>query len=65
MFLQLPRPLLLSATLLLFAFVCPLAAQAQNPQPSPTPLTAPPPLKIISKEERQQLEAHEDLNLPG
>ena len=61
MFLQLPRPLLLSATLLLFAFVCPLAAQAQNPQPSPTPLTAPPPLKIISKEERQQLDQSKDL----
>lgn len=67
MFLELPRALLLPATLLLLAFVCPLAARAQDPQPSPTPLTAPPPLKLISKEEHQQLdqtkEAKERLKL--
>lgn len=60
MSLELQRTFMLSATLLLFAFVCPLAAQAQNPQPSPTPLTAPPPLKVISKEERQQLDQTKD-----
>ena len=67
MSLELPRALLLLVTLLLLAFVCPLAARAQNPQPSPTPLTAPPPLKLISKEEHQQLdqtkEAKERLKL--
>jgi hypothetical protein len=31
-------------------------ARAQNPQPSPTPLTAPPPIKIITKEERAQID---------
>ena len=56
MSLELARALMLTATLLLLAFVCPLATQAQNPQPSPTPLTAPPPLKLISKEEHQQLD---------
>jgi len=60
MSLQPQRTFMLSATLLLLAFVCPLAAQAQNPQPSPTPLTAPPPLKVISKEERQQLDQTKD-----
>jgi hypothetical protein len=60
MSLELQRTIMLSATLLLLAFVCPLAAQAQNPQPSPTPLTAPPPLKVISKEERQQLDQTKD-----
>ena len=60
MSLELPRALLLPATLLLLAFVCPLAARAQNPQPSPTPLTAPPPLKLISKEEHQQLDQTKD-----
>ena len=60
MSLELQRTFMLSATLLLLAFVCPLSAQAQNPQPSPTPLTAPPPLKVISKEERQQLDEAKD-----
>ena len=58
---QLQRALMLSAMVLLPVFVCPLAAGAQNPQPSPTPLTAPPPLKLISKEERQQLDQAKDL----
>jgi superfamily I DNA/RNA helicase len=58
---QLQRALMLSAMVLLLAFVCPLAARAQNPQPSPTPLTAPPPLKLISKEERQQIDDARDL----
>jgi len=60
MSLELRRKLMLSATLLLLAFVCP-TARAQDAQPSPTPLTAPPPLKIISKQERQQLDQTKDL----
>src|SRR5690348_4837253 len=55
------RRLMLLATVLLLAVVCPLSARAQNPQPSPTPLTAPPPLKVIPKEERQQLDDAKDL----
>jgi len=58
---ELQRALMLSAMLLLLAFVCPLPAHAQNPQPSPTPLTAPPPLKVITKEERQQLDQAKDI----
>jgi hypothetical protein len=34
---------------------------AQTPQPQPTPLTAPPPLKLISKEEHQQLDQAKDI----
>ena len=60
MSLELQRTLMLSAVVLLLAFVSPLPARAQNPQPSPTPLTAPPPLKVISKEERQQLDQTKD-----
>lgn len=41
---------------LLVACVCAPAVNAQDAQPSPTPLTAPPPIKLISKEERMQLE---------
>ncbi|HEU4837283.1 MAG TPA: hypothetical protein VFS90_22825 [Pyrinomonadaceae bacterium] len=33
---------------------------AQEPQPSPTPLMAPPPFKMIVKEERAQIESTED-----
>ena len=41
---------------------CSLVAMAQDPGPSPqpTPLTAPPPLRTISKEERSQIEAPGD-----
>ena len=60
MSLELQRTLMLSVMVLLFPFVCPLPARAQNPQPSPTPLTALPPLKLISKEERQQLDQTKD-----
>ena len=52
---------MLLATVLLLALVCPLSARAQAPQPSPTPLTAPPPLKVIPKEERLQLDQAKDL----
>ncbi|HJP91241.1 MAG TPA: hypothetical protein VJ875_04750 [Pyrinomonadaceae bacterium] len=34
--------------------------RAQDPQPQPTPLTAPPPFKMIVKEERDQIEAQND-----
>jgi hypothetical protein len=61
MSLELQRGLMLLASVLLLAFVCPAATQAQNPQPSPTPLTAPPPLKVIPKEERLQLDQAKDL----
>jgi hypothetical protein len=61
MSLELQRALMLLATVLLFAFVCPTPTRAQNPQPSPTPLTAPPPLKVIRKEERQQLDQAKDI----
>ena len=60
MSLELQRTLMLSVVVLLLGFACPLAARAQDPQPSPTPLTAPPPLKVISKEERQQLDQTKD-----
>lgn len=41
---------------------CSLLAMAQDPGPTPqpTPLTAPPPLRTISKEERSQIEAASD-----
>ena len=45
--------------LLLLACVQPLHAQETEPQatPQPTPLTAPPPFKMIVKEERSQIDA--------
>jgi len=56
------RKLLLPALLLVLA--CVQAASAQDgqtlPQPSPTPLTAPPPFKMIVKEERTQIEETQD-----
>jgi len=43
--------------LLLVGFVYVPSVSAQEaPQPSPTPLTAPPPIKIVSKEERLQID---------
>jgi hypothetical protein len=55
---ELQRTLLLLATVLLLAFACVPSARAQDdkPTPQPTPLTAPPPLKLIPKEERAQLD---------
>ena len=47
-------------------FLCVPAVSAQEPEPlptpraSPTPLMAPPPIKIISKEERAQIDQAED-----
>lgn len=68
MSLEFPRGLTLPVTALLLAFVCllssPSSARAQEPSsqpsPQPTPLTAPPPLKRISKEERDQIEQAKD-----
>jgi hypothetical protein len=40
----------------LLLFVCTPTARAQDAQPSPTPLTAPPPIRIITKEERAQID---------
>lgn len=62
MSLELQRTLILATTVLLltFAFVPSARAQDERPQPSPTPLTAPPPLKLITKEERAQLEQAND-----
>jgi hypothetical protein len=55
------RAFLFAATALVLSFVCMPAVLAQNPQPQPTPLTAPPPLKLITKEERQQLDQTKDM----
>jgi hypothetical protein len=46
--------------LLLIGFVCVPAAQAQDAQPSPTPLTAPPPIRLITKQERMQIDSAGD-----
>ena len=45
---------------LLLAIVCAPAVVGQDPQPQPTPLTAPPPLKIIAREERALIEEARD-----
>ena len=56
------RKLVLPALLLVLACVQAVSAQdgQQLPQPSPTPLTAPPPFKMIVKEERDQIEQTQD-----
>ena len=54
------RRILFLAHLLLFAFVYLPAVRAQDPQPQPTPLTAPPPFKMIVKEERDEIERTDD-----
>jgi hypothetical protein len=53
------RNIVIAAHLLLLAFVFLPAVDAQEsqPTPQPTPLTAPPPFKMIIKEERAALEA--------
>jgi len=59
---ELQRTLVVSAHLLLLAFVFVPAVCAQDgqPQPQPTPLTAPPPFKTILKEERARIEQTND-----
>src|SRR5215216_5175900 len=54
------RRIIFLAHLLLFAFVCLPEVCAQDPQPQPTPLTAPPPFKMIVKEERAEIEQSSD-----
>ncbi len=54
------RTIVLSAHLLLLAFVFLPPVNAQDAQPSPTPLTAPPPFKMIIKEERAQIDQIND-----
>ena len=54
------RKLVLPAPLLLLLLACVQAVNAQDAQPSPTPLTAPPPFKMIVKEERAQLDQTQD-----
>lgn len=58
--LQSQRGLIPVATLFFMVLVCLPAARAQHAQPQPTPLTAPPPMKVILKEERAQLEQAKD-----
>jgi len=57
---ELQRRIILSAPLLLLLPLCSAAVYAQEPQPQPTPLTAPPPFKMIVKEERAEIEATND-----
>jgi hypothetical protein len=54
------RRIVVSAHLLLIAFVFLPSVYAQDAQPSPTPLMAPPPFKMIVKEERMQIEQNRD-----
>lgn len=56
------RTLILFTAVLLLTFACvpSVRAQSERPTPQPTPLTAPPPLKLITKEERAQLEQTKD-----
>ena len=54
------RTIALTAHLLLLAFVFLPAVNAQDAQPSPTPLTAPPPFKMIAREERAQIDQIND-----
>ena len=57
------RNIVVAAHLLLLAFVFLPAVNAQEsePTPQPTPLTAPPPFKMIVKEERAALVAAETI----
>ena len=54
------RSIVFAAHLLLLAFVCIPAVSAQDAQPQPTPLTAPPPFKMIVREERAAIEQTND-----
>lgn len=62
MSLALQRTFILTTTILLLTFACVPSVRAQDgrPTPQPTPLTAPPPLKVIPKEERAQLDQTKD-----
>src|SRR5829696_1830806 len=55
------RFVIFAAHLLLLAFVClPAVVKAQDAQPQATPLPAPPPFKMIVKEEREAMEQTKD-----
>lgn len=56
----LPVKFLVLSCLLVVAFGFVSAVHAQEAQPSPTPLTAPPPIKVITKEERMQIDGAGD-----
>ena len=62
MSLELQRTIFLLTTVLLLTLACvpSVRAQDERPTPQPTPLTAPPPLKVIPKEERAQLDQTKD-----
>jgi hypothetical protein len=49
-----------AAHFVVLAFVCLPAVEAQDAQPQATPLPAPPPFKMIVKEERQAIEQSKD-----
>ena len=55
------RRLFLLTTVLLAAFVYLPSVYAQSAQPQATPLPAPPPLKLIPKEEKTQLDQAKDI----
>src|SRR6185503_16501544 len=50
----------LCCLLVIAGSVCAVRAQEPLPQPSPTPLTAPPPIKVITKDERMQIDQAQD-----
>ena len=56
------RRITLTAFIIVLAFVCAATVSAQEPQaqPQPTPLMAPPPFKMIVKEERTAIEQTND-----
>ena len=54
------RSIAFAAHLLVLAFVCIPAVNAQDAQPQATPLPAPPPFKMIVKEEREAIELTKD-----
>lgn len=54
------RRILTTGPLLVLAFLFVPSVCAQDPQPSPTPLTAPPPFKMIVRDERTQIEQMKD-----
>ena len=56
------RIIAFAAHLLLLGFVCLPAVNAQDAQPQATPLPAPPPFKMIVKEERAAIEQTNDLS---
>ena len=62
MSLELQHKVFLFTTVLLLTFAAApsVSAQIEKPTPQPTPLTAPPPLKVIPREERARLDQTKD-----